>query len=137
MSLERLEALHKQLDGSMTVLSLISSGDLTKIKGDQIICPGVRAWQVYKDSDSQVLMSEYDPMTMWPKHEHTESIEYLICVRGSFEVTVTAMTGELKFYQTQGSCLKLPPHVMHSVFTIKGGSLMAICVPPEKGYSDG
>ncbi len=132
--MERLEALHRQLDGSMSVLALMEQGEIVKTKDGEVTCPGVKAWTVYKDDKIQVIMSNYDPLTTWPKHEHTESIEYIICASGTFEVTITYLSGEIKFYQATGSCIKLPPNVIHSVYTIKGGSLLAVCVPPEKGY---
>jgi quercetin dioxygenase-like cupin family protein len=132
--MQRLEDLHRQLDGTMGILSLMARGELSKTNGGDVLCEGVRAWTVYSDASIQVLMSEYGPLTVWPQHEHLDSVEYLVCVEGAFEVSVWTNIGEAKHYLAPASGIKLPPRTLHSVYSIVGGKLLAVCIPPEKGY---
>jgi quercetin dioxygenase-like cupin family protein len=134
MSLERLKAIHDQLDGSMAVLSIMEQGKLTKSPQGEIICDGVSARVVFEGGGIQFLTSEYAPGSAYPKHSHDTSIEYLICYSGMFEVILFLVCGSLEIHLVRGSCVKIPAAVVHTVTSISGGKLAAVLVPPEKAY---
>jgi quercetin dioxygenase-like cupin family protein len=134
MSMERLEALHKQLDGSMNVLANIATGQLTRTHNGEVMAPGAIAWTVYRDNDCNALASKYETGATWPAHEHALSSEWLICTAGEFVITVHLPEGDAEFCLKRGSCHKLPPKVIHSARCLVAGKLFAVCVPPEQAY---
>ena len=134
MNEDRLKALHEQLDGSMSVLSMIKRGDITKTPQGDMLVGDVFAWSIYSDASTNVIVSEYKKGDLWPHHEHLDSIEFLICTEGSFTVTTEVSEGKLENVLTKGQCIKVPPHILHSVKANEDGKLIAVCIPPEKGY---
>lgn len=134
MSMQRLQALNKQLDGNMTTLKLFESGHLTRSASGEMLREGVKAWTVFADEASNIVASNYDATAEWPSHEHTESVEYLICTSGEFEILLILPEGDTRWTLRRGGCFKLPERVLHSVRCVQSGKLLAVCIPPEKGY---
>ena len=118
----------------MTTLAKIKSGEINRTPTGEITTPGARAWVIYADKDTNVLMGEYLKDSTWPNHEHTSSIEHLICVDGQFDITFELPEGMLKIVLERGDGVKIPTKVLHSVYSRPGGKMVAVCIPPEKAY---
>ena len=68
---------------------------------------------------------------IYPEHSHKDSIEYLICLNGSFSVKFSFCNRIVK----KGECVSLPVNVIHSCTSLEDESeMLAICIPPEKAY---
>jgi quercetin dioxygenase-like cupin family protein len=134
LSTERLEAIHRQLDGSANVLATIESGAIKRTPQGILLTNGATAWTIYANSSCNVLMSEYVAGATWPLHCHTESIEFLICTEGEFQISIRLLSGDMEIILSKGQDIKLPPNTLHSVNSKMGGKLIAVCIPPETGY---
>lgn len=64
-------------------------------------------------------------------HIHENIVEYLVCMKGSFGVTLPYGYRILK----TKDCASIPENCLHSVVALEDNSKMvAVCVPAEKSY---
>jgi mannose-6-phosphate isomerase-like protein (cupin superfamily) len=70
----------------------------------------------------------------FPDHIHEESIEYLICVRGSFMECFNAIGVRVV---RPGECVSIPKGVIHRSKALEPNTVLAwVCVPSDKKIFD-
>lgn len=69
--------------------------------------------------------------TIMKSHIHNNIVEYLICIKGSFGITLPYGYRILK----TKDCASIPANILHSVVALEDNATMvAICIPPEELY---
>jgi len=137
--LERLTTNNKILDVVSKRLDVIS--DLFSGSPKEKIVPTldgfiysetVKAKTIYQSADMTVTVGEYALQgDVWPDHNHSDSVEFLIVGRGMFLLKIEGTPRIMK----KGDCASIPAGVKHSVMALSdGSSIVGICVPPEKAY---
>jgi quercetin dioxygenase-like cupin family protein len=68
----------------------------------------------------------------FPFHKHIDSLEYLICISGSFILTIADIT--VRIMKT-GDCASIPAGISHASRSLEEGTkLFYICVPKDKNF---
>jgi mannose-6-phosphate isomerase-like protein (cupin superfamily) len=77
--------------------------------------------------------ADTDGRTDFPFHTHGPSLEYLICVSGSLNLTFKENSA-VRFMKP-GDCASIPPNVMHSTQALEPGTkLFYICIPSDESF---
>lgn len=132
--MERIAALHRQLDGTMSILKLRECGQIVNIGPKVFAGTNATARTVFSDELANIQYADFGPASSLATHDHGETVQYLIVAEGEIEVTVTTPEGELTFKVQRGACFRVPPHTLHSVKSEGGARFISVCVPPEKGF---
>lgn len=70
----------------------------------------------------------------FPEHIHSDSVEYLICVRGS---ALFVMEGGVQRILNEGDCASIPPNREHFSKPLEDGTKIAyVCVPHDKSIPE-
>ena len=69
----------------------------------------------------------------YPVHRHEGIVEYLICLKGSFGITLPHNGYRIL---KEKECAKIPANIMHSTISLeKDSDIMGICLPQEPAYT--
>ena len=132
--MERIAALHRQLDGSMSILKLRERGSISVVAPGIFAGTNATARTVFSDGLSNVQYADFGPDSSLVEHDHGDTIQYLIVEEGTIEVRMITPEGEMEFAVQRGACFRVPPHSLHSVRSKGGARFISVCVPPEKGF---
>jgi mannose-6-phosphate isomerase-like protein (cupin superfamily) len=138
MSIERIDQLNASLSNSLTVLDLLRRGELQKTEDNVVVTSligSARAWKAFESQGVNVMMSVYDKDVQWPPHIHCDLVEYLIVVRGEYEIICECPEGSRIINLKYQDCFRVPSKVPHSVKCLTDrGELLAVCIPAETSY---
>jgi quercetin dioxygenase-like cupin family protein len=127
-----LDVVAKRLDA---ISRLFSGSPIDKIMPTVdgfVYSDTVRAVTIYQTDDITATVGEWALQgDVWPDHEHTDSLEYLIIISGMFMLKLEGVPRIME----KGDCASIPPGLKHSVTALcDGSSILGVCIPPEKAY---
>ena len=131
------ETLKSLNDRQQTVSDLINLGQvLVKVNGKRRLelKNNINTSTVFESEKCSVTIAYCpDDGSEYPIHCHDGIIEYLICLKGSFGITLPHNGYRILKEQ---ECAKIPADVMHSSISLEQNSeLMGICLPKEPAYT--
>ena len=120
-----------------TIKDLINLGQvLVKNNGRRrlAINDNIDVSTVFESEDVSLTIASFsDEGAEYPEHCHEDIIEYLICLKGSFGITLPH-NGYRILKDTE--CAKIPRSTMHSCVSLESDSeLLGICLPAEMAYT--
>jgi len=121
---------NKELD---TIKDLLEKGDMI-IEGGRLKQNGNIELETIYDIDSTVSIGKFLKQgNIMKSHVHDNIVEYLICIKGSFGITLPYGYRILKIKD----CASIPEGCLHSTTALEDISMIiAICVPAEKSYKE-
>lgn len=135
--MEIKEALNSLKDRQKTIGDLINLGQvLVKINGRRRLETenNISIDTVFETEEVSVTIAACpDVGAEYPIHCHTGIVEYLICLKGSFGVTLPHNGYRIL---KERECAKIPANIMHSTISLEPNSdIMGVCLPAEPGYT--
>jgi quercetin dioxygenase-like cupin family protein len=136
-TIARLDKINIDLDKvyqtSLNISKVFAANELRKLNGGGVIelDKQVVLKTIWKENCSITWGKWEKAGAKFTEHLHEDSIEYLICISGSFSVSFGKYIRILKI----GECVSLPKKAAHSVTALEDNSqMMGICVPEEPAY---
>ena len=135
--MEIKEVLNGLKDRQGTIGDLIKLGQvLVKVNGRRRLEMenNISVNTVFESAEASVTLASCpDEGSNYPLHCHSGIVEYLICLNGSFGITLPH-NGYRILKETE--CAKIPANVMHSTISLESNSnLLGICLPAEPAYT--
>ena len=134
--MEIKETLQDLNDRQKTISELINLGQiLVKTNGCKRLAleNDISIDTIYDTKDVSISIASCPTSgDTYPEHCHVGIVEYLICLKGSFGVTLSHNGYRIVKEQ---ECAKIPANILHSVISLEPNSdLMGICLPAEPAY---
>ena len=135
--MEIKEVLNGLQERQTTVSDLIDLGQvLVKVNGRRRLQMehNIEVDTVFESEEVSVTLA-YCPKegAEYPVHCHTGIVEYLICLKGSFGITLPHNGYRIL---KEKECAKIPPNVLHSSISLEPNSnIMGVCLPQEPAYT--
>lgn len=114
-----------------TVSNLIKAGEL-RAHGDVLTADnGVVLETIYGTGATITICKFRYSGGRVSEHIHKNISQYLVCVKGSFNVLLPSGYRIL----SPSACVSIPPNCNHTITALEDeAELIAVCVPPEKGF---
>ena len=121
----------------VTVSELIHLGQvLVKVNGRRRLelDNHISVQNLFETDETSISLGNFpDEGAYYPEHCHKGIIEYLICLKGSFGLSLPHNGYRIL---KEKECARIPTNVMHSVISLETDSeMLAICLPKEPGYT--
>jgi len=125
---KRMSKLAK-LSASLTLQDMATKdhGNVTYLV-DSGMCTGKA---LFNSQNTSIQRIEIKAGTIFPRHNHGESVEFLIVVKGRI---INTSDNEEKKIIYAGECIRIDKHVSHSVEAKEDTILIAIAIPPSEGF---
>jgi len=135
--MEIKEVLNGLKDKQGTIGDLINLGQiLVKVNGRRRLETenNISVNTVFESEEVSVTIATCpDEGAAYPEHCHSGIVEYLICLKGSFGVTLPHNGYRIL---KEKECAKIPANVMHSTISLeKDSDIIGICLPQETAYT--
>jgi len=130
--------LNQLQEKHQTISELITLGQvLVKVNGRRRleIENSITTNTVFESEECSVTIASCpNESAEYPIHCHEGIVEYLICLKGTFGITLPHNGYRIL---KEKECAKIPASVMHSTISLESNSeLLAICLPAEPAYSN-
>lgn len=126
---EVLTKLKNIRDVQQTIDTLLSSQKVVVDGGKCINTWSIEEVYTGKDCNFGFAYSDIDGKSTFPLHIHADSIEYLICVKGSVRLTIADKVTRIL---NTGDCASIPPGSLHTTTPLEPASkLVYVCIPPD------
>ena len=135
--MEIKEFLNGLQDRQDTIGDLINLGQvLVKVNGRRRLETEnkIKVETVFESEEVSVTVASFEEEgAEYPVHCHDGIIEYLICLSGSFGVTLPHSGYRII---KEKECAKIPANIMHSAVSLEPNSeILGICLPAEPAYT--
>ena len=96
------------------------------------ICGGMNSTTVFQSNECTITLDVFKRAGyQWPKHEHNDSIEHLMVIKGSFSIDIDGY----KCVISKSDCITILPRSTHTAIALEDDSQMiGVCIPPERAY---
>lgn len=86
---------------------------------------------IYSNGSSVSVVKFPAKNSVYPIHCHRDTVEYLICTKGSFGIIFGNGYRILKYKE----CASIPENMLHSITALEENcEMLAICIPFEEAY---
>jgi quercetin dioxygenase-like cupin family protein len=130
-TLKEATAITRKTNEKLDLLQkLLTVSNIRLQKGVAEIDEQIKIKTIYSNG-ATITTSVYRKGGLYPDHCHDAIIEYLICIKGSFSVS---LPGGHRILQIK-DCASIPANIQHTVMALDDYSeLIAICIPAEPAY---
>jgi len=124
--LETIREVQQTIDSLLSTQSVVIDG------GKSLDAWSIEEIYTGEECNFGFAYSDVGGRATFPLHIHAESVEYLLCVKGSVRLTIAdKVTRVLKV----GDCASIPPGAIHTTTPLAPScKLVYVCIPPDETF---
>ena len=129
-----IELKFKEIQERQATIDILLTEGLIAAKGGRTPEDKWNIDEIYQGVECNIGIASSDSIGLvdFPTHHHPESIEYLICIKGSIALSLNN-----KFCRiiNMGECASIPAGVAHSTRPLQPNSKLAyVCIPKDRAF---